>query len=68
MNISGSFGEVDKVGFAQPRQASIDSVEQIVSRDIIRRLYPLPFKHSPKSLGNVEMRGIRRQEEKEDTV
>ena len=27
MNISGSFGEVDKVGFAQPRQASIDSVE-----------------------------------------
>ncbi|GFI38402.1 hypothetical protein IMSAG025_00725 [Muribaculaceae bacterium] len=41
MNISGSLGEVDKVGFAQPRQASIDSVEQIVSRDIIRRLYPL---------------------------
>lgn len=41
MNISGSFGKVDKVGFAQPRQASIDSVEQIVSRDIIRRLYPL---------------------------
>ena len=68
MNISGSFGKVDKVGFAQPRQASIDSVEQIVSRDIIRRLYPLPFKHSPKSLGNVEMRGIRRQEEKEKTL
>ena len=46
MNISGSFGEVDKVGFAQPRQASIDSVEQIVSRDIIRRLYP----HCPLSI------------------
>lgn len=37
MNISGSFGEVDKVGFAQPRQASIDSVEQIVSRDRMLR-------------------------------
>lgn len=46
MNISGFFGEVDKVGFAQPRQASIDSVEQIVSRDIIRRLYP----HCPLSI------------------
>ena len=37
MNISGFFGEVDKVGFAQPRQALIDSVEQIVSRDRMLR-------------------------------
>lgn len=63
MNISGSFGEVYDVGGSQPGQSSIDSVEKIVSRDIVRRLYPLPLEHSPKSLGNVEMRGIRRQEE-----
>ena len=67
MNISGPFGEVDKVGCYQSGKIPIDSIEKIVSRDIIRRLYPLPFKHSPKSLGNVEMRGIRRQEEKEKT-
>lgn len=64
MNISGPFGEVYEVGGSQPGQSSIDSVEKIVSRDIVRRLYPLPLEHSPKSLGNVEMRGIRRQEEK----
>ena len=69
MNISGSFGvgEVDKVGRTQPGKPSIDSIEKIVSRDIICRLYPLPFDHSPnspKSLCNVEMRGIRKQEEK----
>ncbi len=64
MNISGSFGEVDKVGCSQSGKLPIDSIEKIVSRDIIRRLYPLPLVHSPKSLGNVEMRGIRRQEEK----
>ena len=64
MNISGPFGEVDKVGCYQSGKIPIDSIEKIVSRDIIRRLYPLPLEHSPKSLGNVEMRGIRRQEEK----
>lgn len=64
MNISGSFGEVDKVGTTQPGKPLIDSIEKIVSRDIVCRLYPLPFELSPKSLRNVEMRGIRRQEEK----
>ncbi len=64
MNISSPFGEVDKVGGSQTGQSSIDSVEKIVSRDIIRRLYPVPLEHSPKSFGNIEMRGIRRQEEK----
>lgn len=64
MNISGSLGEIDKVGCPQPCQPSIDSIEEIVSRDIIRGLYPLTLEHSPESLRNVEMRGIRRQEEK----
>ena len=64
MNISGPFGEIYKVGGSQPGQSSVDSIEKIVSRNIIRRLYPLSFEHSPKSLRNVEMRGIRRQEEK----
>lgn len=64
MNISGPFGEVDEMGFAQSRKPSVDSIEEIVSRDIICGLYPLPLEYSPKSLGNVEMRRIRRQEEK----
>ena len=64
MNISGPFGEIYKVGGSQPGQSSVDSIEKIVSRNIIRRLYPLSFEHSPKSLRNVKMRGIRRQEEK----
>ena len=42
MNISGPFGEVDKVGCYQSGKIPIDSIEKIVSRDIIRRLYPLP--------------------------
>lgn len=64
MNISGSFGEVDKMGCPQPGQSSVDSIEKVVNRDIVRRLDPLTLEHSPKSLGNVQMRGIRRQEEK----
>ena len=64
MNISGSFGEIDKVGGSQSCQSSVASIEEIVSREVVRRLYPLSFEHSPESLRNVEMRGIRRQEEK----
>ena len=64
MNISGSFGKIDNVGGSQACQTSVDSIEKIVSRDIVCGLYPLTFEHSPKSLRDVEMRGIRRQEEK----
>lgn len=64
MDISGSFGEIDKVGRTQPCESSVDGIEEIVNRDIVRGLYPLPFEHSPESLSNIEMRGIRRQEEK----
>ncbi len=64
MNISGSFGEVDKVGCSQPGETSVDSIEKVVSRDIVRRLDPLPLEHSPNSLGYVEVGGIRWQEEK----
>lgn len=64
MNISGSFGEIDKVSGPEPCESSVDGIEEIVNRDIVRGLYPLSFEHSPKSLCNVEMRGIRRQEEK----
>ena len=60
MNISGPFGEIYKVGGSQPGQSSVDNIEKIVSRDIIRRLYPLSFEHSPKSLCNVKMWGIWR--------
>lgn len=64
MNISGSLGEIDKMGRPQPCESSVDGIEEIVNRDIVRGLYPLPFEHSPENLRNVEMRGIRRQEEK----
>lgn len=64
MNISGSFGKIDKVRGSQRSESSVDSIEKIVSRDIVCGLYPLTFEHSPESLSNVEMRGIRRQEEK----
>lgn len=43
MNISGSFGEVDKMGCPRPDQSSVDSIGRVVGRDIIRRLDPLPF-------------------------
>lgn len=64
MNISGPFGEIDEVGGSQPCQSSVDSIEEIVGRDVVRGLYPLTFEHSPECLCNVKMRGIRRQEEK----
>ena len=32
MNISGSFGEIDKVGGSQSCQSSVDSIEEIVNR------------------------------------
>ena len=64
MNISGSFGEINKVAASQSCKSTIDSIEEIVSREVVRRLYLLSFEHSPESLRNVEIRGIRRQEEK----
>ena len=64
MNISGSFGKIYIMGCFQSCKTSVDSIEKVVSRDIIRRLDPLSFEQSPKSLCYVEMRGIRRQEEK----
>ncbi len=67
MNISGLFGKIDRESGFQPCQPSIDSIEEIVSRDIICGLYPLTLEHSPESLCNVEMRGIRMQEEKIQT-
>lgn len=58
MNISGSFRKVDKVGCSQTGKVSIDNIEEIVGRDIIRRLDPLSFESSLESSGNVQMRGI----------
>lgn len=68
MNISGSFGEIDKMGISQPSQSSIDSIEEVVGRDIVCWLYPLPLEQSPESLGNVQMWGIWRQEKQEKTT
>lgn len=48
MDISGSFGEIDKVSGPQPCESSVDGIEDIVDRDIVGGLYPLPFEHSPQ--------------------
>ena len=64
MNLSGSFGKIYKEGCFQSCEPSVDSIEKVVNRDIIRMLDSLSLEHSPKSLGYVEMRGIRRQKEK----
>ena len=64
MNISGFFGKIYIMGCSQSCETSVDSIEKVVSRNIIRRLDPFSLEQSPKSLGYVEMRGIRRQEEK----
>ena len=64
MNISGSPREIDKVRSAQPRQASVDSIEETVSRDVVSELYQLLLERPQESLCDIEMRGIRWQEEK----
>ena len=64
MIISSIFGEFDKGCCSQRCQRSVNSIEQRVRRKIVGRLNPFAFEDSPKSLGNVKMRRIWRQEEK----
>ena len=47
------------------RQGSVCGIEQGVCVEIIHRSEPLPLEDAPKSLGNIEMRAIRRKKEKE---
>ena len=64
MIISSTFGESDKGCCSQCSQRSVNGIEQRVCRRIVGGLNPFAFEDSPESLGNVKMRGIRRQEEK----
>lgn len=64
MIISSTYGELDKGCCSQSCRRSVHSIEQRVGGTVVRRLNPFAFKDSPKCLGNVKMRRIRRQEEK----
>ena len=46
------------------RQGSVCGMEQGVCVEIIHRSEPLPLEDAPKSLGNIEMRAIRKGERK----
>ncbi len=67
MIISGTFREFDKGGCSDRCQRSVNGIEQGISRSIIGWLNPFSLKDSPKCFCYVEMRGIRRQEEQEQS-
>ena len=67
MNISSSHSKVDAIGSPQRAQRPVDSIKEVVCRGVVGWLYPLAFQHSPESFRYVEMRGIRRQEEKKES-
>lgn len=64
MNISSSHSKVDAIVSSQCPQRPVDSVKEVVGRDAVGWLDPLAFQHTPESFRDVEMRGIRWQEEK----
>ena len=51
MNIIDTFGEVNIVVYPQSGEVSIDRIAEVVSQNIIGRLDPVPFEHSPNSFG-----------------
>ena len=58
-------GKTDFESRPDCRQGSVCGIEQGVCVEIIRRSEPLPLEDAPKRLGNIEMRAIRREKEKE---
>ena len=58
-------GKTDFESRSDCRQGSVCGIEQGVCVEIIHRSEPLPLEDAPKSLGNIEMRAIRREKEKE---
>lgn len=58
-------GKTDFESSPDCRQGSVCGIEQGVCVEIIHRSEPLPLEDAPKSLGNIEMRAIRREKEKE---
>lgn len=58
-------GKTDFESRSDCRPGSVCGIEQGVCVEIIHRSEPLPLEDAPKSLGNIEMRAIRREKEKE---
>jgi len=56
---------VNEQTFSNSCQCPIGGVEKSICTRIVQRSDPFPFQYSPKSFRNVQMRGIRRQIEKE---
>ncbi len=60
---SDKFRKVNLATTAKSRQISICSIEERVGGVIVAWLYALTFHDSPYSLGNIEVRRVRRQKE-----
>lgn len=56
---------VNKQVISDIRQRPVCGIEEVVCTCIIPWPNPFAFHHSPECFGNVQMRGIRRKEEKE---
>ena len=53
--------------FSHGSQRPVGCIEKGVFTHVVRGPYPFPFQYPPKRFGNVQMRGVRGQVEKEKT-
>lgn len=60
-------GEIDIKFFSQSGQGSVGSIKQGIGGHIVRRPEPFSFEYAPKSLCNIQMWRIWRQEEKKQS-
>ena len=56
---------MNKQVFSDIRQSSVGGIEELVGTCVVLGPNPFAFHHSPERFGNVQVRGIRREEEKE---
>lgn len=61
-------GKVDIEFRSKCRQRTVGCIKQGVCGYIVHRSEPFAFEDSPKSLGNVEMRAVRREEKEEQAT
>jgi hypothetical protein len=59
---------VNEESLSHVRQRPVGGVEKIVRTHIVLWSDPFPFQYSPNCFGNVQMRGIGGQIEKEESL
>lgn len=59
---------VNEESFSNCRQRLVGGVEKIVCTNIVQRSDPFPHRYSPEYSGNIQVRGVRRQIEKERSL